>query len=300
MSFSRFVAVLALGAVSYAQSPSRPAAGSQAPAQKANPDAQKERSGYDPLLDLPPLPEGKLTLIGGTVVKVDPIGDQLAVREFGGGEMKVFFDLRTKILRNGTPASVKDIQPGHRVYLDTMLNGDRVFAKTIRIETGSNQGDARGQVVALDTGRGVLSLREEVAPEPFKMRVTPQTKVIVDGRTASPSDLRPGALVVVNFAAGGDQSVAREIRVLANPGSKFTFAGRVTFLDLRLRRLAIANETDNETYDITLNRIPSTQVRGLRVGSEATVTAVFDWKNYEAQNVETSSAKQDQSEADKK
>ncbi len=285
----RFIAILVLATLSYAQAPSRPAS-----PQKSNPEAEKERSGYDPLLDLPPLPQGILTLIGGTVAKVDPITDRLELRDFGGGKMNIAFDLRTKILRNGTPAAVKDIQPGHRVYVDTMLKGDQVFAKTIRLETGADQGDARGQVVAVDAGRGILKLHEEVAPEPFSFRLTHDTAVLMNGRRVTASDVLPGALVTVNFTGGGDQSVAHEVRVLANPGENFTFAGKITFFDLRLKRLAIANQNDNQTYDIATDNLLPSQLRSLKVGADAIVKAVFNGKNYEAHSLEINPTPKDE------
>lgn len=282
MPFSRIIAVLAFASLTFAQTSTSPTPKPQRP----NPEAEKERSGYDPLLDLPPLPQGKMTLVGGTVSKIDPITDRLELRDFGGGKTSIVFDLRTKILRNGAPAAAKDIQPGTRVYVDTLLKGDQVFAKTIRLETSANQGDARGQVLAVDAERGILKLREEVAPEPFQFRLTPQTTVTMNGRRANASEVLPGALVTVNFSGGGTGSIAREIHVLANPGENFTFVGRITFLDLRLRRFALANQTDGETYDISLDQLAPSQTRALRVGSDAIVKAVFNGKSYEAQNVE--------------
>jgi hypothetical protein len=286
MPFCRLFVVLALASPTFAQTSQPPASNPQ----KSNPTAEKERSGYDPLLDLPPLPQGKLTLVGGTVSKIDPITNRLELRDFGGGKTNISFDMRTKILRNGAPAAAKDIQPGNRVYADTMLKGDQVFAKTIRVETSVNQGDARGQVVAVDAERGILQLREEVAPEPFQFRLTPQTTVTMNGRRANASEILPGALVTVNFAGGGTGSVAREIRVLANPGENFTFVGKITFLDLRLKRFAVANQSDNETYDISLDQLAPGQIRVLRVGSDVVIKAVFKGKSYEAQNVEVSTA----------
>lgn len=284
MPFCRLLAVVAFASLTFAQTSQSPATSPK----KSNPEAEKERSGYDPLLDLPPLPNGKLTLVGGTVSKIDPINDRLELRDFGGGKTNISFDLRTKIVRNDSPAAAKDIQPGNRVYVDTMLKGDQVFAKTIRLETSADQGDARGQVVAVDTQRGILKLREEVAPEPFQFRLTPDTAVTMNGRRANASEVLPGALVTVSFAGGGTGSLAREIHVLANPGQNFTFVGKITFLDLRLRRFAVANQTDGETYDISLDQLAPRQTRALRVGSQATVKAVFNGRAYEAQNVEVS------------
>ena len=111
------------------------------------------------------------------MAKLDPVRDRMAVRAFGGSQMDIAFDMRTKVFRDGLPATARDIKPGSRVYVDTMLNGTKVFAKTIRIETNGGQGDARGQVVAYDSRRGILSLREKVSPEPVRLRVTPTTTV---------------------------------------------------------------------------------------------------------------------------
>jgi len=291
MPFIRVIAVLLVAGLAWAQTSPQP---NNSNASKPNPEAEKERSRYDPLLDLPPLPPGKLTLMGGTVGKVNPITNRLELRDFGGGQTNIVFDQRTKILRNGMPARVKDIQPGHRVYVDTMLNGNQIFAKTIRLETTTDQGDARGQVVSVDAAHGMLKLREEVAPEPFQFRLTPQTAIMLKGRRANASEVLPGALVKINFAAGANGSLVREIEVLANPGETFTFVGKITFLDLRLKRFAIANQSDHETYDITLDRVSRGQTRGLKVGSDTVVKAVFDGKNYQAQSIEINSSARDE------
>jgi hypothetical protein len=291
MPFIRVIAVLLVAGLACAQTSPQP---TNSNASKPNPEAERERSRYDPLLDLPPLPPGKLTLMGGTVGKVDPITNRLELRDFGGGQTNIVFDLRTKILRNGMPASVKDIQPGHRVYVDTMLNRDQIFAKTILLETSADQGDARGQVVSVDAAHGMLKLREEVAPEPFQFRLTPQTAIMLKGRRAKASEVLPGALVKINFAAGANGSLVREIEVLANPGETFTFVGKITFLDLRLKRFAIANQSDHETYDIAVDRVGQGQIRGLRVGSDTVVKAVFDGKNYQAQSIEINASARDE------
>ncbi|HET7208017.1 MAG TPA: hypothetical protein VFI95_15680 [Terriglobales bacterium] len=289
------VLLLVLAFFAYAQVPA--ASQQNAPPAKSNPEAERERSGADPVLDLPPLPDGKLTLVGGTVAKLDPIRDRLALQPFGGREMNIVFDVRTKIFRNGAPARVSDIRPGNRVYVDTMLNGDQVFARSIRIETNANQGDARGQVVALDSRRGLLTLHEEVAPQPFKLHITPQTNILIAGRSAPASDLRPGALVVISFEPGSNsRDVARQIRVVANPGQRFLFSGKVTFLDMRAKRLAIANQTDHETYDIALDVIPAAYTRELRAGSEVTIGAVFDGKQYQAHTIDVVQGKQNRAE----
>ena len=310
MYFWRLSVVLSLGAICFAQSEPLPAHSGAPPGAASSPStsgksatsaqpthaqqrqsdsaAERERSGADPLLDLPPLPNAKMTVIGGTVAKLDRVRDRLVLRPFGSkNEMNLAFDLRTKITQNGQPVALKDIKPGSRVYADTMLNGEQVFAKNIRIEGQAGQGDARGQLVAYDQQSGVLSLREQVSPEPVRLKVTPKTQVEISKKPASITELRPGALVVINFAPGAERlGEAQHIQVLANPGESFKFVGKITFVDMRSKRFAIANQSDNETYDITLGPVPSQTARTLREGQNAVVSAVFNGHIYEAHDIE--------------
>jgi len=263
---------------------------SATPATQSQSPADRERSGGDSLLDLPPLPESKATLIGGTVAKLDSVRDRMSIQVFGGGNMDVLFDVRTKVYRDGNLANLKDIRAGDRAYVDTILNGDHVFAKSIRISTNQHQGDARGQVVAFDARRGILTLHEKVSRNPLKFHVNQNTAVIIAQRRASVNELQQGALVEVSFAPGASKiDEVRQIRVVASPGATFMFAGIVTFVDLRLKRIAVANRSDKETYDIALGSLPSASVRDLREGVEATVSAVFDGKGYQAKSIDVSS-----------
>ena len=277
-----FIAILVFASLTYAQTISQP---STAAHKQANPGAKQE-AGYDPLLDLPLLPNGETTVVGGTISKIDPITDRLQLRYFGGGKIDISFDPRTKILSNGSPATAKDIHPGNQVYVDTMLKGDQVFARSIRMQTARQEGDARGQVVAVDPGRGMLWLREEVAPQIFRFRLGPQTTVTIAGQITKASEMLPGALVSIRFAGGGADSLAHDIRVLANPGEKFTFVGEITYLDVHVRRMAIANQSDKENYDITLDKIAEAQLNVMKIGSHVVLTAIFNGKNYEAQGID--------------
>lgn len=290
MPFLRFLMLAVLTAAAWSQTAPQSSAPGNNPAQKPNPEAERERSGADPLLDLPPLPQSRVTLIGGTVAKLDAVRDYMSLRAFGGSRMDIAFDMRTKVFRDGLPATARDIKPGNRVYVDTMLNGTKVFAKTIRIETKGGEGDARGQVVGYDSQRGIITLREKVSPEPVRLHVTPQTAVQMAKGNGSVADIRPGALVVVSFAPGSTaRDEAKQIRVLANPGDSFTFSGRVTFVDMRSKRIAIDNQTDNENYEIGLGSLPATSTAKLREGVDATVNAVFDGTRYQAQSIDVTS-----------
>ena len=83
----------------------------------------------------------------------------------------------------------------------------------------------------------------------------------------------------------GPQRELREIRVLATPGTSFTFAGRVTYVDMSRKMIAIDNRSDRKKYDVSVNAIPLNVMRQVREGSDVSVSAVFDGNQYDARSV---------------
>ena len=75
--------------------------------------ADNDDNPYDPLLETPPLPKGKPTLIGGTATHVDHVRNRLTIQPFGGGpKVKLIVDERSHIYRNGAETTVLGIQKG--------------------------------------------------------------------------------------------------------------------------------------------------------------------------------------------
>jgi len=234
------------------------------------------------------LPRGKVTLIGGTITNLNEIMNTMQVQPFGGKQkMKIAFDTRTNFYRDGKPISYRDIREGQRIYLDTMLNGSTVFAKKIWIQTSADSGIGRGQIVEYDPGRQTLTVRDELADRPIKMRLTSTTLTKKGQENASSADLIPGALVSLSF---GPQQELREVTVLAKPGTSFVFAGRITYLDLSRKIIAIDNRTDRTKYDVSIEAIAPSILRQLHEGEDVTISAVFDGSGYAARNVEVPAA----------
>lgn len=250
----------------------------------AAPTTPGQPKSYDPLLDLPPLPRNKVTLIGGTVVRLDEVMNRMVVRLFGTKqEMKVRFDMRTHFYRDGKQISEKDVKEGQRVYLDTMLNGERVFAKSIWIQTSVENGTARGQIMSFDASHNTLTLRDELSAQSLKLQLSSATVVKRGTQNASTADLVDGALVSLNF---GPQRELKEVDLLATPGSTFTFAGRVTYLDLSRKLIAIDNRSDGKNYDVFMEAIAPNVLKQLHEGVNVAVTAVFDGNQYAARSVD--------------
>ena len=243
------------------------------------------------LPDLPPIPpKEKATLIGGTIEHLDRVRDELTIRIFGGNKMKVYFDPRTKISQDSGPATLADLRKGDRVYLDTILDGDMVFARNIRLRRAAATGESQGVVVSYRQDKNELVLRDSIAPRTFQVRMNSWTRIMQDDRQVSTSDLIPGTLIAIQFGSQQDgHDVAHEISILAMPGSSFTFAGEVAGLDLRSGLLAINSSTDRKTYEVYLN--PDSNVNyNLRTGAQVTVIARYDGSRYVVQSVSVNSA----------
>lgn len=284
-----FATALALAAVPQAT------AASQQPAPPAEPPvpAAQPRPNIDPedLLKPPPLPPGYPSLVGGTVSKIDRVREAVVVRAFGGQNLKIHFDERTHIYRDGIETTMLGIRKGDRVYVDTLLDGGRVFAKNIRVQTESHPADARGQIVAYDAKDGRMEMRDELSAQPVTFRINPDTVVRHGGQKGSLADLEPGALVDVRFSPErAGQGVAREITVFAKPGSEFVFAGKVTHLNLAKGVLAMQNRTDNKSYEIHFDPNAG-HYDNLGVGSEISAQATFDGSQYVARNITVTQAK---------
>jgi hypothetical protein len=252
----------------------------------SSPAAQREN--YDPLLDLPPLPRKEVTLIGGTVVSLDEIMNHMVVKPFGGKQkMNVAFDSRTHFYRNGKPITEREIKQGQRIYLDSMLNGNKVFAKTIWIQTSVESGTGQGQILDFDSSNQILTVRDELSSQPLKMHLTSATVIRKGEQTGSSTDLVQGALVALTFSP---QRELQQISVLATPGTAFTFAGRVTYVDMSRKMIAIDNRSDRKKYDVSVNAIPVNVLRQVREGADVSISAVFDGNQYDARSVALANA----------
>ena len=153
-----------------------------------------------PLPELPPASShNKVSLIGGTVEKLDLVKDEFTVQVFGGGKLNIYFDPRSHIYSNGSEASISSLRVGDRVSIDTMLDGGNIFARTIRLKGPTNGGESQGVVVSYAASSGQLILRDRISPQPLRLRITSQTRVMEAGRSVSLSQLVNGTLVAVKF-----------------------------------------------------------------------------------------------------
>jgi hypothetical protein len=283
------VGAVLLGGVASAQDPPRAASsavvsGSSEAIEPVNPAPHPPKSAVngaiavDPeslLPDLPPLPRTNATLVGGTIQHLDRVRDRVTLRVFGGGKSSALIDPRTQVYVGDKQGSIVDLHEGQRAYLDTILDGSTVFARVIRVGNTPDMGSSQGVVEDYRQDRGELTIRDGLSPMPIRIRLTPSTKFTEGNRMLPASSLRTGSLIKVAFdSQGSGHDVAREISILAAPGTHYTFSGEIIHIDLRTGLLVI-NSPDRKTYEIYLD--PSVSPDNLHAGAE--VTAVTDFEN---------------------
>lgn len=267
---------------------STPAASENSKGSASPPSASNtDDNPYNPYLEPPPLPKGKTTLIGGVATSVDKVRNRLTVQPFGKGtKVKLILDERSKIYRDGTETTVLGIRKGDRVYVDTMLDGSKVFARNVRVVTESGPAEVRGQIISANLGDGKISVKDELSSHPVTFAVNNATKYTAARGDAASSDLRPGSLIEVQFSTNeSNRDIAQEITVLAKPGDNYVFSGTVTSIDMRSGTLALDNRSDDQNYEIQIAQATMTTNQNLRVGSEITARTVFDGKVYKASDV---------------
>lgn len=253
-----------------------------------NPASTSSAATVDPaslLPDLPPLPAAKATLIGGTIAELDRVRDRMTVNVFGGGRVTVFFDPRTRVYLGTEASSAAALREGARVHFDTILDQGTVFARTIRVSAAAAQGGLQGIVLNYQPDRGELTLRDAMSTTPVRVRLTSSTRLINGDRPVSADSLGAGSLIAVKFYnQPGAGNFATEVSLLALPGARYTFAGKVVSLDLSRGLVVLESTMDGKTYEIELD--PSVHADDeLRPGVAVTVVATFEGSRYVARDL---------------
>jgi hypothetical protein len=236
------------------------------------------------LPELPQVPKANATMVGGTVDRVDHVRDKITVRIFGGGKESFLFDPRTRVYRGGEAATIADLHEGERVYLDTILDGSDVFARSIRLSGPRGIGSSQGVVLKFRSDRGELTVRDALSPNAVEIRVNSSTKVVQGDRAVPLSALVPGSLISARFSSGqGARNTATEISILAQPGTEYTFTGQVVHIDLRTGLVVLNSAVDRKTYEVYL---PTSIAPDENLQPGATITAVtaFDGERYVVRN----------------
>jgi hypothetical protein len=244
------------------------------------------------LADLPPVPHGKSTIFGGAIRNFDPVRDQFTLDVVGQRPMRILFDERTQIFRNGTKVPLRDLGPEDHASVETTLDGANVFAVSVHLLSQIPEGQYEGKVVSYDPQSGGLSIRASSSRDLFKVFVSAQTQFARFGQhqftsvQSGPSDLAPGSLVSIEFQSRKPgRAVASTITVLAVPGSTFSFNGNLLSLDLPSGSLELMDPNDDKDYWILFDPSIFPASRSLHTGDHVRVTAEYNGSAFVAKEL---------------
>ena len=247
-------------------------------------------SGTTSLPPLPAIPRGRSTVLGGAIRGIDPVRDRFTLQVVKGRPLRILFDERTQLFKDGTKVPLRELGPAEHASIETLLDGTDVFAVSIHVLSSTPEGELEGQILSYAPGSGELLLNDQLSRSPVRLRVPASTAVVPqDQQPNAPStggltlaDLVPGSLVAVRFVAGGGpgSGIASEIRLLANPGQGFTFRGEVLDFDLHANLLLLTVAGDQQPRSVSLDPGQIPAALQLRAGAHVAVRATFDGTRY--------------------
>jgi len=261
-------------------------------AQSQGPDPQPALKSVNPTIELqtlPPVPRGKSTVIGGEIRSVDPVRDQMMLKVMGQHPVKILFDERTQVFRDGNRIPLRDLGPSDHASVETVLDGTDVYALSVHLLSQSPDGEFQGRVLSYDPDTGELTVSSVMLQKPIKILVPANTTVTRVGQStfarvqSGTADLMKGSLIVVRFQPDKQgRSVASQISVLATPGAEFVFNGSLSALDMHSGKLALVDPLDQKTYQISFSSSRIASTKNLHTGDHVIVTAEYDGANYVA------------------
>jgi hypothetical protein len=279
-----FAAVLTVGcACAQEAAPAPPPATPPAAAPAPPDDRSPQQAVANDDVGSPGKPGAKVGLVRGIVKRMDPIHDQFVIRAFGGRDIRIAFDPRTKLFpEDKKETQVSGLPLGSVVAVDTVIENGKLFARSVR--TGpANAAELNGQVVRYDAAKSRLILRDPLSPEGTSVPVTSATTVINHGQPASPQDLSPGMLVRIWFSPA--YNAASKVEIFAQRGNSFTFAGRIISVDLRSHVLSLSNDTDQSVRELSIDSLNDSTLHLLREGTNVSIQAEFDGDRYNVRSV---------------
>jgi hypothetical protein len=265
----------------------------QIPATGAAPQTgMKVGAPTDAAGQLPADPKGRSTVIGGRIHRLDRVRDQFFLQVYDGHAMKILYDPRTKLYRDGVPAPLSSLRQNERASVQTTLDGTKVFALSIHMLSKAPEGSCTGQVDSYNAVTDTLAVRCGLNANPVKFLLpngVSVSRISQQQGIASPatvSDLTQGTLVSVTFQPGSaGRAIAQQVDITATPGGSFVFRGALVFVDMRAGRLVVQDAKSDSNYSIEFSPDTFPASRDLHAGETVTVVANFDGTRYVATSI---------------
>jgi hypothetical protein len=261
--------------------------------QSANPQlALDTESASVKALPLPAAPQGRSTIIGGEIQKLDPVRDQFELKAFGQRPMTILFDERTQLYLDGKMIPLRELRSESVASIQTVLDGTNVFAISIHMLSRAPEGEYQGQVLSYNADTRELTVREGSSRETIRLIVPGNTPIIRVGQAdrlpvhPELSSLVNGTLVSLTFEPSkAGQGITSRIEILATPGSSFVFGGSLSSLDMHAGLMTVIDPRDEKAYQILFDTSKFPISETLHEGDNVRVAATFDGSRYVANSI---------------
>lgn len=242
---------------------------------------------------IPSLPQGSSTILGGAIADVDPILDRFTLNIPGEKPMRILFDERTQVYRDGEKIPLRNLGAARYASVQTTLDGASVFAISIRMLSHVSSGYYQGEIVSFNPSTNELGVISRSGGYPLKLRLSQKANVTREGQkqlnpgTVNAASLTPGSLVGVEFTPdGAGGGIASQVKILATQGDRFVIGGEIAGIDLSSNKMVLLDTRDMHSYDISFNATNASAIKDLRRGQRVRVVVKYDGAGYNALNIE--------------
>jgi len=268
-----FLAFVLVGSAAAAQSVPSPA-----PLQQGLPAASAPKLAPE----LPPVPRGKSTVMGGVLQKVDLVRDQFQLHVYDGQKVKILFDDRTQATRDGKKISALELKPNDRVSVETTLDGTAIFALRVHVVTKLPEREVSGQIVAYDAEKHQVTISETRSSNQLILNVPPGTPVTLEGQNGSSNkpmagfNYGPGSIVDAKFKSDKDgQGSLVSVSVYATVGTTLTFRGHISSIDMHTGKLVMIDPETDQIHTISFDPAAFPKTGDLHKGARVKAVVLF-------------------------
>jgi len=155
----------------------------------------------------------------GRVVQTFP--DYFVVQTADNQKQNVYFNPQTRYLANNQAIQYSDLRVGNDVTTTYVLDGNRYIANNVVVgAVQANDNTQKGNQAAANRVQGRI---DNLGTDHFSVQngnnpkmtfaVHPQTKFVVNNKTARYTDLKVGEMVTVVYSQDGNRNLANEVIV---------------------------------------------------------------------------------------
>lgn len=241
---------------------------------------------------LPAIPKGRSTTLGGEITHVDSVRDELTLKIVGGRRMAILFDARTQAYLDGKRIPLRNLGLSEHASVQTLLDGTNIFALSIHILSQSPAGDLHGTILNFNPQTMELTMTTTLLSDPIRLLLPADVDIRRAGQRqfsslfSGTSDLVRGTLISATFHSDkSGRGEARQITILATPGSTFVFSGTLSSLDIHAGVLVVIDPHDSQSYRIFFNPSRLSVARTFHLGDHIRVTAEYDGARYTAREL---------------